>query len=76
MSVTSLLNTDFDPRTIHNFGSPVTLVAETDRFGEVHIESTNAYTINAADWNDGDWFDVINTSGTDINTPFNVSGFS
>lgn len=65
-----------DARTIHNFSSAVTLVSKTDNEGEVHIESTNPYTINAADWNDGDWFDIINTSGADINTPFNVAGFA
>lgn len=55
------------PISIHTSAGQLRLVRDIHNQGELHIESPDPISIDADDWNDGDWFTIVNTS--DFNMP-------
>lgn len=64
--------------TVHNAGKagPTALVSSLHDGAEVHVEGGGDYTISAADWDDGQWFRLVQTAGTNTTERLLPSGFA
>ncbi|MGL5062847.1 MAG: hypothetical protein ACRC62_22965, partial [Microcoleus sp.] len=64
--------------TAHNFGltANVALKGLTHHMAEVHVEGGKDYTIAAADWQDGQWFRLVQTAAANTTERLLPSGFT